>query len=50
MGDYFNADKLEKALKDAGLELAAIALVLSWNQPEETAQERAEANATIALL
>jgi len=50
MGDYFDAARLERALKDAGLELAAIALVLSWNEPQETAQERAEADATIALL
>lgn len=50
MGDLFDADRLERALKDAGLDLAAIALVLSWNLPEETARERAEADATIALL
>jgi inosose dehydratase len=50
MGDHFNADRLERSLKDAGLELAAIALVLSWNHPEESAQEVAEADATIALL
>ena len=50
MGDLFDADRLERALKDAGLDLAAIALVLPWNLPEETARERAEADATIALL
>ena len=50
MGDYFEAGRLEPALKDAGLQLAAIALVLPWNLPEETARERAEADATIALL
>ena len=50
MGDHFAADRLERALKDAGLQLAAIALVLPWNLPEETARERAEADATIALL
>jgi inosose dehydratase len=50
MGDLFDADRLERALKDAGLDLASIALVLPWNLPEETARERAEADATIALL
>ena len=50
MGDLFDADRLERALKNAGLDLAAIALVLPWNLPEETARERAEADATIALL
>jgi inosose dehydratase len=50
MGDLFEADRLERALKDAGLNLAAIALVLPWNLPEETASERSEADATIALL
>jgi inosose dehydratase len=50
MGDMFEADRLERALKNAGLDLAAIALVLPWNLPEETARERAEADATIALL
>jgi len=50
MGDLFDANRLERALKDAGLDLAAIALVLPWNLPEETARERAEADATIALL
>ena len=50
MGDMFDADRLERALKNAGLDLAAIALVLPWNLPEETARERDEADATIALL
>ena len=50
MGDLFDANRLERALKNAGLDLAAIALVLPWNLPEETARERAEADATIALL
>jgi len=50
MGDLFDADRLEQALKNAGLDLAAIALVLPWNLPEETPRERAEADATIALL
>ena len=50
MGDLFDADRLEKALEGANLDLAAIALVLPWNLPEETARERAEADATIALL
>jgi inosose dehydratase len=50
MGDMFDADRLERTLKNAGLDLAAIALVLPWNLPEETARERDEADATIALL
>ena len=37
-----DAGRLERALKDAGLDLAAIALVLPWNLPEESARERAE--------
>lgn len=33
-----------------GIELAAIALVLPWNYPQETEQERIEADRVIALL
>lgn len=52
MGDLPSADRLEGAPINAGLELAASALVLPlpWNLPGETAQERAETDATIALL
>ena len=50
MGDLSDADLLEEKLKSAGIELAAIALVLSWNGPQETEQERIEADQTIELL
>ena len=50
MGDLSDADKLADKLQSAGIELAAIALVLSWNHPEETEQERLAADQTIELL
>lgn len=50
MGDLAEPERLTAKLDQAGVQLAAIALVLPWNQPEETAEERAAADQTIALL
>lgn len=50
MGDLSDADRLESKLKSAGVELAAIALVLSWNDAQETDAERVAADQTIELL
>ena len=50
MGDLSDPAKLKDKLDQAGIELAAIAFVQLWNQPEESAQERREADAAIALL
>ena len=50
MGDLSCADRLEEKLKSAGIDLAAVALVLSWNHPEETEEERQAADSTIELL
>lgn len=50
MGDLSDPDRLGEKLAAAGIELAAIALVLSWNDPEETEQERQAADNTIELL
>lgn len=50
MGDLGDADKLEACLDQHGIELAAIAFVQDWNQPEETAQEKEDAERAIKLL
>lgn len=50
MGDLYDADTLAASLKKHNMVLAGISLVLDWNGPEETAEERAQADATIALL
>ena len=50
MGDLADPDRLAEKLAAAGIELAAIALVLSWNQPDETEEERQAADRTIELL
>lgn len=50
MGDLSDPDRLTDKLNSAGIELAAIALVLSWNHPEETEEERVAADDTIQLL
>lgn len=50
MGDLSDPDRLADKLNSAGIELAAIALVLPWNHPEETEQERKESDQTIELL
>src|SRR5436190_753521 len=50
MGELADPERLADRLKAAGMELAAIAFVQSWNHPKETERERAEADQTIALL
>lgn len=50
MGSYFDASKLKDALQKHNVELAAIALVLDWNNPTETDEEKKAADDTIALL
>lgn len=50
MGDLSDPQRLTDKLKSANIELAAVALVLSWNDPEETERERVEADSTIELL
>lgn len=50
MGDLSDPDRLADKLNEKGIELAAIALALDWNGPEETEQERLEADQTIALM
>lgn len=50
MGDLADHERLAAKLTDAGVQLAAIALVLPWNDPEETKSERLAADQTIALL
>lgn len=50
MGDLSDSERLKAELDEAGITLAAIALALPWNGPEETEQERREADETIALM
>lgn len=50
MGDLADPGRLAEALHAAGIELAAIALVQPWSNPEETERERREADAVIDLL
>ena len=50
MGDLSDPARLEAELRAAGIELAAMALVLEWNGPEETEEERRQADETIRLL
>ena len=50
MGDLFDAAKLKDSLDKHGIELAGIALVCGWDHVEETAEEKKQADDTIALL
>ena len=50
MGELSDAATLATSLERNGVLLAAIALVLPWNEPEETEWERAEADRLIELL
>lgn len=50
MGDLADPSRLKAALDAAGIQLAAIALVQSWNGPQETPEERQQADQTIKLL
>jgi len=50
MGDLVDPDLLESKLKEQGIELAALALALDWNNPEETEREREVADHAILVL
>lgn len=50
MGDLADPERLRESLDAAGIELAAIALVLEWNHERETDDERRQADAIIDLL
>lgn len=50
MGDLQDADKLEAKLKEQGIELAALALALDWNEDGETEREREVADHAIRVL
>ena len=50
MGDFKDPAKLKDALDEAGIELAALALICKWDGEEETESERACADWTIEML
>lgn len=50
LGDCKDPAKLKAALDEAGIELAALALVCKWDQPEETEAEKICADWTIETL
>ena len=50
MGDLADPARLAASLAKRRVELAAFALALDWNLPEETAAERREDHACIDLL
>jgi len=50
MGDLADPHRLKDALQKYGIELAAIAFVQDWNLPEETVQEREDAERAFELL
>lgn len=50
MGDFFDTGKLKECLDKHSMELAGIALILDWNHPEETEEEKKAADDTIAFL
>ena len=50
MGDYKDPAKLKDALDEAGIELAALALICKWDGEEETESERICADWTIETL
>ncbi len=50
MGELADPERLRASLQEAGIDLAAIALVLEWNHEAETAEERRQADAVIDLL
>lgn len=49
MGELADPEKLHSKLKEHGIELAAIALTLPWNEPEETEEEIKKADEIIEL-
>jgi inosose dehydratase len=50
MGDLADPARLADALQSHGIALAAIALVLPWNEPRETEDDRRQADGVIELL
>lgn len=50
LGDCKDPAKLKDALDDAGIELAALAVICKWDETEETEAERACADWTIETL
>tara|TARA_B100000029_G_scaffold516513_1_gene630451 strand:+ start:9026 stop:9844 length:819 start_codon:yes stop_codon:yes gene_type:complete len=50
MGDLFDPVRLSEKLDEYNIKLAGVALCLEWNHPEETEQERKEADDVISLL
>jgi len=50
MGDLADPRRLGEELEAAQIELAAVALVLEWNEESETESERSQADAVIDLL
>lgn len=50
MGDLIDPGLLEAKLKEQGIELAALALALEWNEAEETQREREVADHAIRVL
>ena len=50
LGDCKDPQKLKDALDEAGIELAALALICKWDEEEETESERVAADWTIETL
>ncbi len=50
MGDLIDPVKLADKLQEQGIQLAALALALDWNNEEETAEERKVADHAIEVL
>jgi len=50
MGDLLDPTRLAASLSEHNMALAGIALVLDWNDPEETDEERKQADSCIELL
>ncbi len=50
LGALWNPDRMAETLAAQGIELAALTLVEDWLHPEETEQERAHADQTLAFL
>ena len=49
MGDLSDPVRLEDELRKAGIDLAAVALVLEWNGPEETEEVMGERTARVTM-
>ncbi|MFH5886421.1 sugar phosphate isomerase/epimerase family protein, partial [Halalkalibaculum sp. DA3122] len=49
MGELADPEKLQAKLDEQGIELAAIALTLPWNHPQETEEEIKKADEIIEL-